>query len=70
MLQSLFSSRVRVRVLTHLFSHPDQPFYARSLAREIVSSSTNRPLSYAVFPPSRSEKNGLWGRPLRASSMV
>jgi predicted nucleotidyltransferase len=26
---------VRVKVLTHLFSHPDQPFYARSLAREI-----------------------------------
>jgi predicted nucleotidyltransferase len=35
MLQRLFSSRVRVKVLTHLFSHPDQPFYARSLAREI-----------------------------------
>jgi predicted transcriptional regulator with HTH domain len=35
MLQSLFSSRVRVRVLTHLFNHPDQAFYARSLAREI-----------------------------------
>ena len=35
MLQSLFSSRVRVKVLTHLFSHPDQPFYARSLARQI-----------------------------------
>jgi predicted nucleotidyltransferase len=35
MLQSLFSSRVRVQILTHLFSHPDQAFYARSLAREI-----------------------------------
>jgi predicted nucleotidyltransferase len=34
-LQSLFSSRVRVNVLTHLFCHPDEPFYARSLAREI-----------------------------------
>lgn len=35
MLQSLFSSRVRVKVLTELFSHPDQSFYARSMAREI-----------------------------------
>jgi predicted nucleotidyltransferase len=35
MLQSLFSSRVRVGVLTHLFSHPDQPVYARNLSREI-----------------------------------
>jgi predicted nucleotidyltransferase/predicted transcriptional regulator with HTH domain len=34
-LQSLFSSKVRVNILTYLFSHPDEPFYARSLAREI-----------------------------------
>jgi predicted nucleotidyltransferase/predicted transcriptional regulator with HTH domain len=34
-LQSLFSSKVRVNILTYLFSHPDEPFYARELARQI-----------------------------------
>ena len=35
MLQNLFSSRVRVALLTHLFTHPDEPFYARELARRL-----------------------------------
>jgi predicted nucleotidyltransferase len=35
MLQSLFSSKVRVRLLTHFFSHPGEQFYARGLARQI-----------------------------------
>jgi len=35
MLQDLFSSRVRVRLLTHFFSHPDEQFYARNLTRQI-----------------------------------
>jgi predicted nucleotidyltransferase/predicted transcriptional regulator with HTH domain len=34
-LQALFSSRVRVKLLTHLFSHPSEQFYARSLSREL-----------------------------------
>ena len=34
MLQALFSSKVRVKLLTHFFSHPEEPFYARSLARQ------------------------------------
>lgn len=33
MLQNLFSSNVRVALLTHFFSHPDEQFYARELAR-------------------------------------
>jgi predicted nucleotidyltransferase len=33
MLQHLFSSKVRVALLTHFFTHPDEPFYARELAR-------------------------------------
>ena len=35
MLQNLFSSRVRVALLTHLFTHPDEQFYARELARQL-----------------------------------
>jgi predicted nucleotidyltransferase len=35
MLQNLFSSRVRVALLTHFFTHPDEPFYARELARRL-----------------------------------
>jgi len=35
MLQALFSSKVRVKLLTHFFSHPEERFYARSLARQI-----------------------------------
>jgi predicted nucleotidyltransferase len=35
MLQNLFSSNVRVALLTHFFSHPDERFYARELAREL-----------------------------------
>jgi len=35
MLQKLFSSRVRVALLTYLFSHPDEQFYARELARHL-----------------------------------
>ncbi len=35
MLQALFSSKVRVKLLTHLFTHPGESFYARSLARQI-----------------------------------
>ena len=35
MLQKLFSSRVRVALLTYLFSHPDEQFYARELARRL-----------------------------------
>jgi predicted nucleotidyltransferase len=35
MLQALFSSRVRVKLLTHFFSHPDERFYARELARHL-----------------------------------
>jgi predicted nucleotidyltransferase len=35
MLQALFSSRVRVKLLTHFFSHPDERFYARELARRL-----------------------------------
>ena len=34
MLQALFSSKVRVKLLTHFFSHPQEEFYARSLARQ------------------------------------
>jgi predicted nucleotidyltransferase len=33
MLQNLFSSHVRVALLTHFFSHPDERFYARELGR-------------------------------------
>ncbi len=35
MLQALFSSKVRVKLLTHFFSHPEEPFYARSLTRQV-----------------------------------
>lgn len=35
MLQDLFSSKVRVKLLTHLFSHPEEQFYARSLTRQV-----------------------------------
>jgi predicted nucleotidyltransferase len=35
MLQHLFSSNVRVALLTHFFSHPDERFYARELARRL-----------------------------------
>ena len=35
MLQALFSSKVRVKLLTHFFSHPEEQFYARSLARQV-----------------------------------
>ena len=35
MLQALFSSKVRVKLLTHFFSHPDERFYARELARRM-----------------------------------
>ena len=35
MLQALFSSRVRVKLLTHFFSHPAGRFYARELARDL-----------------------------------
>ena len=35
MLQALFSSRVRVKLLTHFFSHPGERFYARDLARTL-----------------------------------
>ena len=35
MLQALFSSKVRVKLLTHFFSHPEEQFYARSLARQL-----------------------------------
>jgi len=34
-LQALFSSRVRVKLLTHFFSHPSERFYARGLARTL-----------------------------------
>jgi predicted nucleotidyltransferase len=35
MLQNLFSSHVRVALLTHFFSHPDERFYARELSRQL-----------------------------------
>lgn len=35
MLQALFSSRVRVKLLTHFFSRPGERFYARELARSL-----------------------------------
>jgi predicted nucleotidyltransferase len=35
MLQVLFSSKMRVRLLTHFFTHPEERFYARSLARQV-----------------------------------
>ena len=35
MLQALFSSQVRVKLLTHFFTHPGESFYARSLARQV-----------------------------------
>lgn len=35
MLQALFSSKVRVKLLTHFFSHPDERCYARELARRL-----------------------------------
>jgi len=34
-LQALFSSRVRIKLLTRFFSHPGEQFYARGLAREM-----------------------------------
>jgi len=34
-LEALFSSKTRVKLLVYLFSHPDVPCYARDLAREI-----------------------------------
>lgn len=35
MLQALFSSKVRIKLLTHFFSHPEEQCYARSLARQV-----------------------------------
>ena len=35
MLQNLFSSNVRVALLTHFYTHPDERFYARDLARRL-----------------------------------
>ena len=35
MLQALFSSKARVKLLTHFFSHPEEQFYARHLARQM-----------------------------------
>ena len=35
MLQALFSSRVRVKLLTHFFGHPEEQFYARALSRQV-----------------------------------
>jgi len=35
MLQALFSSRVRIKLLTHFFSRPEEQFYARALSRQI-----------------------------------
>jgi predicted nucleotidyltransferase len=35
MLQAFFSSKVRVKLLTHFFSHPQERFYARRLARQV-----------------------------------
>jgi predicted nucleotidyltransferase len=35
MLQALFSSRVRVKLLTHFFIRPGERFYARELARNL-----------------------------------
>lgn len=35
MLQKLFSSKVRVALLTYLFSRPDEQFYARELGRHL-----------------------------------
>ena len=35
MLQNLFTSKVRVGLLTYLFSHPDEQFYTRELARRL-----------------------------------
>lgn len=35
MLRNLFSSNVRVALLTHFFTHPDGRFYARELARQL-----------------------------------
>lgn len=34
-MQALFSSRVRVKLLTRLFTDPGVPFYARALSREL-----------------------------------
>jgi len=34
-LQALFSSRVRVELLTHFFTHPGERFYARGLAKQM-----------------------------------
>jgi predicted nucleotidyltransferase len=34
-LQNLFSSKVRVALLAHFYSHPDERFYARELARQL-----------------------------------
>jgi len=35
MLQNLFSSNVRVALLTHFFTHPEERFYTRELARDL-----------------------------------
>jgi len=35
MLRILFSSKVRAKLLTYFFSHPEERLYARSLARQI-----------------------------------
>lgn len=37
MLEHLFGSKTRVRLLKHFFQHPDTPYYVRELARHIRS---------------------------------
>jgi len=41
MLQQLFGSELRVRLLCWLFTHPDESFYVRQLAGILDSDSTN-----------------------------
>ena len=41
MLETLFGSRLRVKVLSQLFTHPDERYYVRQLAVLIGEDSTN-----------------------------
>ncbi|MBN1587461.1 MAG: winged helix-turn-helix transcriptional regulator [Candidatus Omnitrophica bacterium] len=54
LLEALFSSKVRVKLLKHILNHPTQKFYLRGLERELNESAT--PLRRELL---RLEKTGL-----------
>ena len=41
LLEKLFGSRVRAKIIEHLFGHPDERYYARQLAALLCEDSTN-----------------------------